>query len=848
MSRPPKLTALQGGKADTNRAPFPAEGTTREQAAWYIDRGIVPIPIPLGCKAPELEGFTKRTLDGSRTTLDKDFAEQPSNIGALLGEPSGGLTDADLDVIEAIKIADRFLPQTRATFGRPGAPRSHRLYRCVGAKNTQFPPPIKTNPGEKDMLVELRSTGWQTVVPGSIHQKTGELIAWDDDDPVPTEIEKTDLDRRMRHLAVATLLGRHWPTHGTRNVAQLALAGALVANGLTDDEAVRILCAVCWLQNSTNEDERKRRSAVELSRAKLDDNEPITGWTTVAEALGEHGETVVRAARKWLSDTDNVVILSPANIRGNLDDAERALAREGGKDPAKRIYARGDKIVRLVGDILELMPEAAVFEAVAANAKWKKRNVKDELVSAYPPLAQIIRPLCVRSKWRHLSDVRLFARCPMLRPDGSVIQTRGFDAASGVLYVPDGDYPAVPEQPTEADVAQAIEIIEDVIGEFPFVTPEHRSAAYAAILTPAARALFHGPCPLFLYEAPTAGTGKDFLAKTSIISATGQEPHTTQFAIDKHGEPDEAEIRKDLVARAIEGARVIYYDNVVGRFGGAALCHATTETKLSGRVLGKTVTWSGDLLATFYASGSNPKIGADMHRRICPIRIDRGIEKPSQWVPSRHRDLIPYALSQRTKLVWATLTILRYYWLHAKDTDDASTWGTFAGWARVVIGAVKLAGLPDPGKLREAFAERADTDKRHERSLVHGVAWLIASQLHPSSRPDREANKPLTSAEIVDILTTRPTSPNLNLSERLEELGELEALHEAIQALVSRRGVDFDDLKPRERARRLGNLLADVEGRVYDAVDNDEQVYRVRIKRNGEAPHSRVLLWDFDVL
>jgi hypothetical protein len=38
----------------------------------------------------------------------------------LLGSKSNGLTDVDLDSPEAVKIADYFLPETEAVFGRAG--------------------------------------------------------------------------------------------------------------------------------------------------------------------------------------------------------------------------------------------------------------------------------------------------------------------------------------------------------------------------------------------------------------------------------------------------------------------------------------------------------------------------------------------------------------------------------------------------------------------------------------------------------------------------------------------------------------------------------------------------------
>ena len=85
------------------------------------------------------------------------------------GEPSGDLVDVDLDCPEALELAPFFLPGTGCSFGREGKPRSHLLFTSAIPSTVQHSDPE----ADKDMLVELRSTGGQTVFPGSVHA-TGE--------------------------------------------------------------------------------------------------------------------------------------------------------------------------------------------------------------------------------------------------------------------------------------------------------------------------------------------------------------------------------------------------------------------------------------------------------------------------------------------------------------------------------------------------------------------------------------------------------------------------------------------------------------------------------------------------
>ena len=59
--------------------------------------------------------------------LPSHFGNVHQNIGLLLGEPSGGLIDVDLDSTEALALAPILLPDTDCIFGRQSKQGSHRL-------------------------------------------------------------------------------------------------------------------------------------------------------------------------------------------------------------------------------------------------------------------------------------------------------------------------------------------------------------------------------------------------------------------------------------------------------------------------------------------------------------------------------------------------------------------------------------------------------------------------------------------------------------------------------------------------------------------------------------------------
>lgn len=133
-----------------------------DAARAYLRRGYVPVPVPAGVKGPRLAGWQRLRLTESE--LPAHFGNA-GNIGLILGDPSGGLTDVDLDCDEARTLAPQYLPETPAMTGRLSAPQSHWWYTAVGAiKPTQY-----RDPADKSVIVELRSTGQQTLVGPSIH-------------------------------------------------------------------------------------------------------------------------------------------------------------------------------------------------------------------------------------------------------------------------------------------------------------------------------------------------------------------------------------------------------------------------------------------------------------------------------------------------------------------------------------------------------------------------------------------------------------------------------------------------------------------------------------------------------
>jgi len=238
--------------------------------------------------------------------VPKYFNGTKPNIGLLCGEPSNGLADVDCDAREAIQAAKAFLPATNMRHGRTGKSDSHYWYQT----NPIPPQTVRYKDTDGTTLIELRSTGGQTLVPPSVHP-CGEPLVWEDDGEPGLAVGDV-LQNAVASIAAASLVARHWP-EGSRHDTALALTGMLLRHGWTEEDAVRFVRVVC--ECAGDEETQARLKNVGTTRERLVTGRKATGIPTLRRLLGDD---VVNRVVEWLHITESVEA-DPADSIGGAD-------------------------------------------------------------------------------------------------------------------------------------------------------------------------------------------------------------------------------------------------------------------------------------------------------------------------------------------------------------------------------------------------------------------------------------------------------------------------------------------------------------------------------------------------
>jgi len=315
-------------------------------------------------------------------------------------------------------------------------------------------------------------------------------------------------------------------------------------------------------------------------------------------------------------------------------------------------------------------------------------NIEDDPVK---PPHDVARDILSLESWEfpHLSGI---VYVPVLRRDGSILATQGYDESSGLYYSPAAclEVPNIKAEPTKEDAIQAAQfLLTEVLGDFPYVDQSSRANALAALLTPIVRPAIDGCTPLFLFDKPAPGSGATLQAELVSLIVTGESAK-----LKKQSSSDE-EMRKQITSWLVTGPQLIVIDNIDTKVCAASLSSALTCRYWDDRILGRSKQVSLPNIASWYATGNNLLLAGDMPRRSCLIRIDAKVPEPWKRETNgfKHSDIIRWVKDNRGEILANALTMARAWFVAGKPKGSARALGSFESWTGVLSGILEYANV-----------------------------------------------------------------------------------------------------------------------------------------------------------
>jgi predicted P-loop ATPase len=288
--------------------------TTLESAQELFKQGFCLVRLRNDNKQPLEKGWPDARF--TPDDLPKYFSNGSGfgvQMGVVASDEESALVpaDVDLDCPESL-MASKLIPgpATERTFGHALAPESHLIYLLPwGFEKLIREDPIRArdNKGKpkqeraKEMLVELRGKGGQTVFPPTIHAQGGERV-WTRKGEFgrPGYSELVDY---VNKIAAAALLARY---STDRHDEFMAIAGVFARYNVAEQTALEIVTTAAQIRRPQDRDSLRWASGVVRETYKrASANERAVAFQTYAQIVGGESALLIwRAIEKWFQLRD----------------------------------------------------------------------------------------------------------------------------------------------------------------------------------------------------------------------------------------------------------------------------------------------------------------------------------------------------------------------------------------------------------------------------------------------------------------------------------------------------------------------------------------------------------------
>jgi hypothetical protein len=416
---------------------------------------------------------------------------------------------------------------------------------------------------------------------------------------------------------------------------------------------------------------------------------------------------------------------------------EEAVANEGiaALAPCPELFTHSGQLVTLVpwaqpGIALaaalpmlriEPLPSPRLRELLSRSARWlvpQSGNRGGHVASHVP--TWVVSGIAARHHWPELRVLTAVVTTPVLRPDGSILATPGYDPQTGLYLAPRAALPAIDDRPTPAEARAAAVALLESVEHVPFASPSDQSAWLAMVLTPLARFAVAGRLPLCVVEDSTRSRWSDDVI-TNIAALVGADPPAAIDADDLLPSP-----RRSIDVLRENGESIARITN--GSDRSAVVWRRIDEALRRARASSGFV---------WFASTTRASGDAELRRIALAARCDAGYA-------GRHHAAIPTRDQSNSALLVAGLTVLRAYQVAGRPNMRLKRWAGFEQWTEVVRSAVVWCGLPDPITVIEQLPEPTSATDAVVADLI--VGWAELAEDFPGGATARQALDALAQA------------------------------------------------------------------------------------------------------
>jgi hypothetical protein len=311
---------------------------------------------------------------------------------------------------------------------------------------------------------------------------------------------------------------------------------------------------------------------------------------------------------------------------------------------------------------------------------------------------------------------------------------------NGVLRVPKVGYdPELkswlnPHSPTlrqDMTLEEAKSIMEEIVGEFCFESPQDKVNAISAILTPFLRGLYsRKTCrtPIMFWKANRERAGKDYGAGITGIIYYGESIDDTPIVCDN--KVNDEEFRKKILSIFKMGRNRYHSANNKGYLNSAQLENLATTENFTDRTLGANVTLTfPNTLELSLSANTGITYTPDIAKRCLFIKLFLEVEDPNTRLFKKD-DLHGWIRSMRSDIISALYAFVRT-WYEAGMPKGDTPFASFPAWASVCGGIMKVCDLGDPCAPNQELVEiGGDAETADMKALFEYFHALWGEKAH----------------------------------------------------------------------------------------------------------------------